>query len=225
MTCRRPSAQRDEGRSDKAGEAVPLRVEEDLDGGKGGRSGDVQGKDGHPWVRLVRLLASLELRSIGSTLGLESLPSDASWWIDELNLEILATECQVGVVSVDCDSGIGVHTPVSSGGDTSQLVLEQNLLPAVDEADTTLDVGTEVGSGEVSRHECGRATWDIIDGRRALCLAGRTELNDWESVDVLIGTRNAESILPLSHLSVPQPTNTSLSFTAEVAITEIVCGS
>lgn len=107
-------------------------------GGRGARR-DAQAEHGDSRVRLISFLACLECRGVGSSDRVYYCPRDSSRRADELNLQFLAVELEVSVVTVDGDSSVGMHAPVSDSGGASDLVLHQELFTAVEEPDTTLD--------------------------------------------------------------------------------------
>ena len=131
-------------RSGETAKVVPLGIEQDLDGV--GTSRDIERKNCDTRVWLVGLLSGLELRGIGGANGVEFLESDTSGRVQNLHLKRPASELESRIGTVDGDRGICMHAPGNGGLNVSDLVLEQDLASAVNEADTSLDRPVEVVS-------------------------------------------------------------------------------
>jgi hypothetical protein len=138
MTVKGPGIQSNGAGGGETTEVVPLGIEQDLNGV--GTSRDIERKYRDTRVGLVRCLPSLELRGVGGTNRVEFLESDTRRRVQDLYLKSLASKRQGCIGTVDGDRSISVHTPGNSGLNVSDLVLEQDLASAVNEADTSLDV-------------------------------------------------------------------------------------
>ena len=138
MTGESPGIKSNSAGGDETVEAVPLRIEQDLDGV--GTSRDIERKYRDTRVWLVGFLSRLELRGVGGANGVEFLESDARRRVQELHLERLASELEGRIGTVEGDRSVGVHTPGNGGLNVSDLVLEQDLASAVNKADTSLDI-------------------------------------------------------------------------------------
>ena len=138
MTVEGPGIQSNSAGGGETTEVVPLGIEQDLDGV--GTSRDIERKYRNTRVRLVGFLPSLELRGIGGANRVEFLESDAGRGVQDLHLKRLASELKGRICTVDGDCSIGVHTPGNGRLNVGDLVLEQDLASAVNEADTPLDI-------------------------------------------------------------------------------------
>ena len=141
MTVESPGIKSNSARRDEAIEVVPLGIEQDLEGVC--TSSDIKRKYRDTRVWLVGLLSSLKLRGVGGANRVEFLESNASRRVQDLHLKRLVSELEGCVGAINGDRSIGVHTPGNGGLSISDLVLEQDLASAVNEADTSLD-----GSGK-----------------------------------------------------------------------------
>ncbi len=138
MTVEGPGIKSNSAGGGETTEVVPLGIEQDLDGV--GTSRDIERKYRDTRVRLVSFLPSLELRGIGGANGVEFLESDAGRRVQDLHLKRLASELEGRICTIDGDRSIGVHTPRNGRLNVGDLVLEQDLASAVNEADTPLDI-------------------------------------------------------------------------------------
>lgn len=138
MTVEGPGIKSNSAGGGETTEVVPLGIEQDLNGV--GTSRYIERKHCDTRVRLVSFLPSLELRGIGSANGVEFLESDARRGVQDLHFKRLASELKGRIGTVDGDRSIGVHTPGNGRLNVRDLVLEQDLASAVNEADTSLDI-------------------------------------------------------------------------------------
>jgi len=138
MAVKSPGIKSNSAGSDETAEVVPLGIEQDLDGV--GASRDIERKNCDTRVWLIGLLSSLELRGVGGANGFEFLESDARRRVQDLHLKRLASKFEGRIGTVEGDRCIGVHTPRNGGLNVIDLVLEQDLTSAVNEADTSFDV-------------------------------------------------------------------------------------
>lgn len=154
MTVEGPGVKGNSAGGGKTTEVVPLGIEQDLNGV--GTSRYIERKYCDTRVRLVSFLPSLELRGICGANGVEFLESDTRRGVQDLHFKRLASELKGRIGTIDGDRSIGVHTPGNGRLNVGDLVLEQDLASAVNEADTSLDVPgkaiSPASSGFVSTH-------------------------------------------------------------------------
>lgn len=114
-------------------QAIPLRREQNLEGVLSSREVDRQHSDAR-----VRLICRVRWqgRVVGIANWLRCPESSAAGRVENLDLQLLRSNCQIRDRPFWIDGCVCVHPPLDGGG-SLDLVLKQHLPPLVQHSDTT----------------------------------------------------------------------------------------